>query len=70
MTEINKGRFTKGDPRTLEAAKKGGINGGKVSPSNFKNNPELAAKAGSKGGKKSKRKSIKETTDNVKQETN
>lgn len=59
MTEINKGRFTKGDPRTLEAAKKGGEAGGKVSPSNFKNNPELAAKAGSLGGKKSRRRKVK-----------
>ncbi len=60
MTEVNKGRFVKGDPRTLEAAKKGGAVGGKVSPTNFKNNPELAAKAGKAGGKASKRKSKKE----------
>jgi len=58
MTEVNKGRFVKGDPRTFEAASKGGKTGGKVSPTNFKNNPELAAKAGSKGGKKSRRKKV------------
>lgn len=59
-TKVNKGRFTKGDPRTLEAARKGGSVGGQKSPTNFKNNPELAAKAGAKGGKVSKRKPIKE----------
>lgn len=56
MTEINKGRFTKGDPRTVEAARKGGLAAGKVSPTNFKNNPELASKAGKKGGRISRRK--------------
>lgn len=66
MTEINKGRFVKGDPRTLEAAKKGGVAGGKVSPTNFKNNPELASKA----GKVSKRKSLKEKTTHGKKATN
>ena len=60
MTEINKGRFQKGDPRTKAAASKGGVAGGKVSPTNFKNNPELAKLAGSKGGKISKRKPTKE----------
>lgn len=60
MPEINKGRFQKGDPRTKAAASKGGVAGGKVSPTNFKNNPELAKLAGSKGGKVSKRKPTKE----------
>lgn len=60
MTEVkkNNGRFVKGDPRTLDAARKGGKAGGSVSPSNFKNNPELAAKAGSKGGRISRRKKV------------
>lgn len=58
IPKVNKGRFVKGDPRTLDAASKGGKAGGKVSPSNFKNNPELAAKAGSKGGRMSRRKKV------------
>jgi len=56
MTEINKGRFIKGDPRTKVAAQKGGLASGKKSPTNFKNNPELASKAGKVGGAKSRRK--------------
>lgn len=60
MTEVkqNKGRFVKGDPRTRDAARKGGKAGGSVSPSNFKNNPELASKAGKAGGRKSRRKKV------------
>lgn len=60
MTEpkVNKGRFVKGDPRTQDAARKGGAAGGKVSPTNFKNNPELASKAGKAGGRKSRRKKV------------
>jgi general stress protein YciG len=58
MTEVNKGRFTKGDPRTVEAARKGGQAAGKTSPTNFKNNPELASKAGKVGGKISRRKKV------------
>lgn len=70
MTEVkvHKGRFVKGDPRTVAAGRKGGEVGGKLSPTNFKNNPELAAKAGRAGGKKSRRpKQIKqeEITSNV-----
>jgi general stress protein YciG len=57
-TTVNKGRFQKGDPRTKEAASKGGKAGGAVSPTNFKNNPELASKAGKAGGKKSRRKKV------------
>lgn len=71
MTEVkvHKGRFVKGDPRTIEAARKGGEIGGKLSPSNFKNNSELAAKAGRKGGQISRRKKAikkEETLTNVK----
>lgn len=58
MENINKGKFTKGDPRTLEAARKGGSVGGSKSPSNFKNNPELASKAGKVGGRISRRKKV------------
>lgn len=61
MANINKGRFTKGDPRAIEAGRKGGSIAGKKSPTNFKNNPELAAKAGARGGKVSKRKPVKES---------
>lgn len=58
MPEVNKGRFTKGDPRTVEAARKGGSVGGSKSPSNFKNNPELASKAGKAGSRISRRRKV------------
>lgn len=62
MTDINTGRFRKGDPRTVEAARKGGLNSGKDNPNNFKNNPELARKAGKVGGRISRRKKVSNGT--------
>jgi general stress protein YciG len=38
-----------------ENASKGGKLGGSVSSSNFKNNPDLASRAGAIGGRKSRR---------------
>jgi len=45
---MGNGRFTKGDPRNKVLGKKGGKIGGKKSPTNFRNNPELASKASKK----------------------
>lgn len=61
MTEVNKGRFQKGDPRTVAVARKGGLASADKNPNNFKNNPELASKAGKVGGKISRRRKV---TDN------
>lgn len=47
--------FKINDPKTKQAQRKGGKN----SPTNFKNNPELAKIAGSKGGKAEKKRDEK-----------
>jgi len=55
MGRDSRGRFVKGDPEARELGSKGGKIGGVFTGGNFFNDRERAAKAGRKGGKKSRR---------------